>query len=109
MVKWGAMRLFLRGVGGLAVLSSLAFADTPTVVNGDFENPRIPAPFISPVAVPGWIHNGAPGIGNLARVGYSDGFGEAAQAGHGQQFLLLGSGPDSRGDASWSTIITGLK
>src|SRR5258707_1572074 len=105
MVKWGAMRLFLRGVGGLAVLSRLAFADTPAVVNGDFENPQIPAPFVSAVAVPGWIHNGAPGIGNLARVGYNDGFGEAAKAGDGQQVLLLGRGPAACVDAKWSTVI----
>ena len=83
-------------------------ADNPTVLNGDFELPRIEAPFVSPVTVPGWIHNGATGLGNLARVGYTDGFGEITAAGHGSQFLLLGSGPESRGDASWSTNITGL-
>ena len=71
--------------------------------------PQILSPFVSLVAVPGWIHNGALGIGNLARVGYKDGVGEIAQAGHGSQFLLLGSGPQMRGDASWSTTISDLK
>src|ERR1700674_2627804 len=102
MVQWGAMRLFLLAV----LLAGSAIADNPNVVNGDFEMPRIGAPFLSTVAVPGWIHNGATGLGNLARVGYTDGFGEIVLAGHGSQFLLIGSGPETRGDASWSTNIT---
>jgi uncharacterized protein (TIGR03437 family) len=83
-------------------------ADTPTIQNGDFEMPRIGPPFVSSVMVPGWNHSGAIGLGYLMRVGYTDAFGTAFVAGHGQQFLLLGGGPINTGDENWSTDITGL-
>jgi uncharacterized protein (TIGR03437 family) len=104
----GAMRLFPHALAGFLLLAASAVADNPTIVNGDFEVPVIRAPFISTVAVPGWIHSGATGLGNLARVGFTDGIGSISVAGHGSQFLLLGSGPDLKGDARWSTNITGL-
>src|SRR5579871_5165185 len=83
-------------------------ADTPTIQNGDFEMPRIGPPFVSSVAVPGWNHSGATGLGYLMRVGYTDAFGTAFVAGNGKQFLLLGGGPINTGDENWSTDITGL-
>src|ERR1700744_1345798 len=98
------MRLLPRVLAtGLLIAAASALADTPTVVNGDFEMPRIGPPFVSSAAVPGWTHIGAPGLGNLMRVGYSDILGTATMAGHGSQFLLIGGGPETRGDASWST------
>ncbi len=90
------------------LLAACAFADTPTIQNNDFEMPLIGPPFVSVVAVPGWTHTGATGIGNLCRIGYADGVGNVGGAGHGKQFLLLGSGPPIHGDATWSTTITGL-
>jgi len=90
------------------LLAVCAFADTPTIQNNDFETPIIGPPFVSVIAVPGWTHTGATGIGNLCRIGYSDGVGNVGGAGHGKQFLLLGSGPPVHGDATWSTTITGL-
>jgi len=90
------------------LLAASAFADTPTIQNNDFEMPRIGPPFVSMIAVPGWNHTGLIGIGNLCRAGYADGRGSVGSAGHGNQFLLMGSGPESLTDATWSTEITGL-
>ena len=90
------------------LLAACAFADTPTIQNNDFEMPVIGPPYVSVAAVPGWTHTGDTGIGNLCRIGYSDGVGNVGDAGHGKQFLLLGSGPPVHGDATWSTTITGL-
>lgn len=90
------------------LLATCAFADTPFIQNNDFEMPLIGPPYVSVADVPGWTHTGATGIGNLCRVGYSDGVGNVGNAGHGKQFLLLGSGPPIHGDATWSTTITGL-
>lgn len=90
------------------LLAACALADTPFIQNNDFEMPRIGPPFVSVIAVPGWTHTGSIGIGNLCRQGYSDGVGSVGSAGHGNQFLLMGSGPESLTDATWSTTITGL-
>jgi uncharacterized protein (TIGR03437 family) len=102
------MRLFPRAVPALLLAVSSLVADTPTIQNGDFEMPRIGPPFVSVVAVPGWNHLGCTGIGNLMRVGFIDYEDLQVTAGHGSQFLLMGCGPDLKGDASWSTQITGL-
>ncbi|HLK22476.1 MAG TPA: hypothetical protein VKT81_26200 [Bryobacteraceae bacterium] len=90
------------------LLATCAFADTPFIQNNDFEMPMIGPPYVSVADVPGWTHTGATGIGNLCRIGYADGVGNVGNAGHGKQFLLLGSGPPIHGDATWSTTITGL-
>lgn len=108
MVQWGTMRLFARSLAVLLFLASSVFAANPTILNGDFESPVIPAPFISANPVAGWRHSGAQGLGYVMRVGYQDALGKATSAGTGKQFLLLGTGPETRADASWSTDITGL-
>ena len=92
----------------MILLAVSALADGPTIQNNDFEMPAIGPPFVSPVAVPGWSHTGATGIGNLCRVGYADGVGTVTVAGHGNQFLLMGGGIGKVSDATWSTVITGL-
>ncbi len=102
------MRFHSRALLVFLLFAAAAIAQTPTIQNGDFEMPLIGPPFVSTVAVPGWIHTGVTGIGNLIRVGYTDGFESLGAAGHGNQFLLMGSGPEFRGDATWSTQITGL-
>ena len=102
------MRFSPRALAGLMLLASSAFADSPNIPNNDFEMPVIGPPYVSLADVPGWTHTGRTGIGNLCRVGYTDGVGSVGSAGHGNQFLLMGSGPELRTDATWSTTITGL-
>ena len=82
----------------------------PFIQNGDFEDVKIAAPFTSknPADVPGWTHTGDPGEALIWRVGYSDGSGTIAKAGHGSQFLTLGGGYHAPGSGSWSTTISGL-
>ncbi len=98
----------MRFLASLMLLGVSALADTATIQNNDFEIPVIGAPYVSSVAVPGWSHTGATGLGNLCRVGYTDGVGTATIAGHGNQFLLMGGGIGKVSDATWSTVITGL-
>src|SRR6202050_4678472 len=102
------MRFLPRAFASLMLLAASALADVPTIQNNDFEMPTIGPPYVSLIAVPGWAHTGATGIGNLCRAGYTDGVGSVGSAGHGYQFLLMGSGPESITDATWSTEITGL-
>jgi uncharacterized protein (TIGR03437 family) len=90
------------------LLGASAWASTPTIQNNDFEMPVIGPPYVSSVAVPGWLHSGPTGLGNLCRAGYADGVGSVGSAGHGNQFLLMGGGIGMSTDASWSTVITGL-
>jgi hypothetical protein len=104
------MRLSSRHLAVLLPLCASLMADTPTIQNGDFETPQIPrAPFVTFGPVPGWMHSGSLGIGNLVGVGYADGGGTCSVAGHGAQFIVLGAGFQTRGDAAWSTNITGLQ
>ena len=69
------------------LLAACAFADTPTIQNNDFEMPLIGPPFVSVIAVPGWTHTGATGIGNLCRIGYADGVGNVGGAGSRRHWL----------------------
>jgi uncharacterized protein (TIGR03437 family) len=102
------MRFSPSAFASLLLLAASALADVPAIQNNDFEMPTIGPPYVSLIAVPGWAHTGATGIGNLCRAGYADGVGSVGSAGHGNQFLLMGSGPESITDATWSTEITGL-
>jgi uncharacterized protein (TIGR03437 family) len=102
------MRLFPHALASLILLAASALADVPTIQNNDFEMPVIGPPDISLIAVPGWSHTGATGLGNLCRAGYTDGVGSVGSAGHGNQFLLMGGGIGLISDATWSTYITGL-
>src|SRR5580692_6180294 len=102
------MRLFPCALASLIILAASALADVPTIQNNDFEMPVIGPPDVSLIAVPGWSHTGATGLGNLCRAGYTDGVGSVGSAGHGNQFLLMGGGIGLVSDATWSTYITGL-
>jgi Protein of unknown function (DUF642) len=94
----------------LLVLSSAANARADLVINGDFEDVRIGAPFLSsnPADIPGWTHAGTVGDALLWGVGYSDSGGSITVAGHGVQFVTLGGGFNGSGTGSWSQTITGL-
>lgn len=92
---------------GILLLAVGAVA-SPTIVNGDFENPVLTPPYQSSAAIPGWTRSGAAGDQNLIAVGFQDSNGSATMAGHGNQFATLGGGSASAGSASLSTQITGL-
>src|SRR6266849_3788255 len=83
----------------------------PFIQNGDFEDVKIAAPFMSKnrADVPGWTHSyGDPGDALIWRIGYADGGGTVTNAGHGSQFVTLGGGYYAPGSPSWSTTISGL-
>ncbi|HTD22058.1 MAG TPA: OmpA family protein [Terriglobales bacterium] len=114
------MRKFLGAsftVAVLYLLVAVAHGDQkratgkPFIQNGDFEDVKIAAPFMSknPADVPGWTHSQAdPGDGLIWRIGYADAGGTITKAGHGSQFVTLGGGYYAAGSPSWSTTISGL-
>ena len=93
-----------------AVTAGLANAQS--ITNGDFEAVQIGPPFFSsnPADIPGWTHFGTVGDALLWGVGYVDGGGSITVAGHGNQFVTLGSGCCGRplDTSGWETTITGL-
>jgi len=71
------VQLAMRFLASLMLLGACAMADTPTIQNNDFEMPVIGPPYVSSVAVPGWLHSGPTGLGTLCRAGYTDDAGTA--------------------------------
>src|SRR5260370_7233785 len=64
----------------------------PFIQNGDFEDVKIAAPFMSknPADVPGWTHSQAdPGDGLICRIGYAAGRATITQSGHVSHFFTL--------------------
>src|ERR1700683_4369041 len=98
------VQLAMRFLVSLMLLGACALADTPTIQNNDFEMPVIGPPYVSTVAVPGWLHSGPTGLGTLCRAGYTDDAGTVGVPGHGDQFLLMGGGIGMSTDATWSTV-----
>ena len=84
----------------------------PSIANADFEAVQIGSPFLSsnPADVPGWTHTGTVGDALLWAVGYADSGGSVTVAGHGNQFVTLGSGCCGApvGSSAWQSTITGL-
>ena len=100
---------FLSYVLAFALSFCLAAAQaTPMVVNGDFENIQIAAPFYStsPTDIPGWTHTGNTGDALLWNVGYG-----SVLAGNANQFVTMGGGccdDKAVGSAAWTTTVKGL-